>query len=169
MNTPPAEAGGFGLRLEAGSVGHPSDCGSRTRCVTLLHPYPSRHPREGGDPGDAPPASVHHAPLSWIPGLRFAAPGMTMEKTTTTKAPSINFAHKPSDPSPKGEGFTDPLSGTLKQYIAVFKSLPMRRSGPFAASHRCTPASRPSPRMKTQSTEFKLVREPGSRSGHPRH
>jgi len=26
VNTPPAKAGGFGLRLEAGSVGHPADC-----------------------------------------------------------------------------------------------------------------------------------------------
>jgi len=25
MNTPPAEAGGFGLRLKAGSIGHPAD------------------------------------------------------------------------------------------------------------------------------------------------
>ena len=25
VNTPPAKAGGFGLRLKAGSVGHPAD------------------------------------------------------------------------------------------------------------------------------------------------
>ena len=26
VNTPPAKAGGFGLRLKAGSVGHSADC-----------------------------------------------------------------------------------------------------------------------------------------------
>jgi hypothetical protein len=26
VNTPPAKAGGFGLRLKAGSIGHPANC-----------------------------------------------------------------------------------------------------------------------------------------------
>jgi len=93
----PAKAGGFGLRLKAGSISHPAD-GAHSSAII---------------PGGAP-VLRQIVPVEPAPSRRIAIPGAELIRRFIYKFPFGAYLYHQS---PEGEGFTDPLSGTLRSLL----------------------------------------------------
>ena len=102
VNAPPAKAVGFGLRLKAGSSGHPAD-GNHSSAII---------------PGGAP-VLRQIAPAGPAPSRGIAIPGAELIRIFIYKFPFGAYLYHPS---PEGQGASDPLSGTLNKTSAMIKN-----------------------------------------------
>ena len=165
MSTPPAVAGGLEFRLQVRFVGHPADCGSRTQCATLRHPYASRPPRESGEPGDAPSAWVRPPTLPDSGSSLRCARNHDKKPPHPQHHPSTSFENLPIHRLEAG--FTDPR-GLLSLSKSAGYGQPLMTISPAGVRHPKQALSRTSPHAHECSTGNPALRHSGSPSSRRR-